>query len=232
MLCWVVWCGCWVGGCCSYQPYPTQKLWHCCLRSCKEHWNNSIIYETRLNYVTPRIWCHLRHGCEAWNSQWKCRKISYEPKHVTPRIWCDVRHCSEAWSSQWKCRNYFLRVLPVRTSAFSWLLFNSDACMQRAHGKIQSKITWLAYEYCCKITARRTQRLDPRTCTKLTENHIKSQQQHQSLTCLAVCLLASSFLLLHTHTNTHSNRNCSSCCCWLLTVVGGFWLLFDGWDHI
>ena len=67
---------------------------------------------------------------------------------------------------------------------------------------------------------------------KINRNHKKSQQQHQSLTCLAVCLLPSSFLLLHTRTNTHSNRNCSSCCCWLLTVVGGFWLLFDGWDHI
>jgi hypothetical protein len=54
----------------------------------------------------------------------------------------------------------------------------------------------------------------------------------QSLTCPAVCLLASSFLFLHTHTHTHthSNRNCSSCCCWLLTVVVGFcWLLFVVW---
>jgi hypothetical protein len=52
--------------------------------------------------------------------------------------------------------------------------------MQRAHGKIQSRITWLAYEYCCKITARQRQRFDPCTCTKFIENHIKSQQQHHN----------------------------------------------------
>jgi hypothetical protein len=67
----------------------------------------------------------------------------------------------------------------------------------------------------CKIMARRTQGFDRRLCTKLTTCHIKSQRQHQSLTCLAVCLLASSFLF----SQTHSIGNCGFSCCWLLTVA-------------
>jgi hypothetical protein len=72
----------------------------------------------------------------------------------------------------------------------------------------------------CKVTARRTPRFARCIFTKFTKSHMTSQWPHQSLACLAVCLLPCFLPFSH----IFSNWDWVFSCCWLL---------FDGgWDHV